>query len=254
MTGRLDGKVAIVTGAGGGIGRQHCLLLAQHGASVVVNDLGVRTGADAASVAAEIIAAGGTAVANRGSATWDGAAAIVTQAVDTFGRVDILINNAGVSQAHRLMDSAQSDYDIVMDVSVRGAYNMSRAVVPHFRSRKSGNIVCMGSVAAQRGGGILGGPHYSAAKGALQTLAKAMARELGPDGIRVNAVAPGMVETDLLIGKIDDAGKQRVAEGVPLGRLALPLDIANACLYLASDLSSYVTGIVLDVNGGLHIH
>ena len=81
-----------------------------------------------------------------------------------------------------------------------------------------------------------------------------MARELGPDGIRVNAVAPGMVETDLLIGKIDDAGKQRVAEGVPLGRLALPLDIANACLYLASDLSSYVTGIVLDVNGGLHIH
>jgi NAD(P)-dependent dehydrogenase (short-subunit alcohol dehydrogenase family) len=131
---------------------------------------------------------------------------------------------------------------------------MSRAVVPRLRAQRSGCIVCMGSVAAQRGGGILGGPHYSAAKGAVQTLAKAMARELGPDGIRVNAVAPGMVDTDLLVGKIDDAGKQRVADGVPLGRLALPADIANACLYLASDLSSYVTGVVLDVNGGLHIH
>ena len=131
---------------------------------------------------------------------------------------------------------------------------MSRAVVPHLRSRQSGAIVCIGSVAAQRGGGILGGPHYSAAKGAVQTLAKAMARELGPDGIRVNAIAPGMVETDLLVGKIDEDGKKRVAGTIPLGRLAQPLDIANACLYLVSDLSSYVTGVVLDVNGGLHIH
>ena len=112
----------------------------------------------------------------------------------------------------------------------------------------------MGSVAAQRGGGILGGPHYSAAKGALQTLAKALARELGPDGIRVNAIAPGMVDTDLLVGKIDDEGKQRVAASVPLGRLAQAADIANATLFLASDLSSYITGVVLDVNGGLHIH
>jgi NAD(P)-dependent dehydrogenase (short-subunit alcohol dehydrogenase family) len=131
---------------------------------------------------------------------------------------------------------------------------MSRAVVPHMRSRRSGAIVCIGSVAAQRGGGILGGPHYSGAKGAVQSMAKAMARELGPDGIRVNAIAPGLVDTALLVGKMDDAGKQRVAETTPLGRLAAPADIANACLYLGSDMSSYVTGIILDVNGGLHIH
>ena len=174
--------------------------------------------------------------------------------LDAFGRIDILVINAGVSQSQRLMDSTQADYDLVMDSSVRGAFNMSRAVVPHMRSRRRGAIVCMGSVAAQRGGGILGGPHYSAAKGALQTLAKAMARELAPDGIRANAVAPGMVDTDLLIGKIDDAGKRRVAEGVPLGRLAAPDDIANACLFLASDQSAYITGVVLDVSGGLHIH
>ena len=112
----------------------------------------------------------------------------------------------------------------------------------------------MGSIAAQRGGGVLGGPHYSAAKGAVQTLAKAMARELAPDGIRANAVAPGMVDTELLVGKIDEAGKRAVAQSTPLGRLATPLDIANACLFLASDLSAYVTGVVLDVSGGLHIH
>jgi NAD(P)-dependent dehydrogenase (short-subunit alcohol dehydrogenase family) len=178
----------------------------------------------------------------------------VKRVLDAFGRVDILVNNAGVSQSQRLMDSTQADYDLVMDVSVRGSFNMSRSVVPYMRERRSGAIVCMGSVAAQRGGGILGGPHYSAAKGALQSLAKAMARELAPDGIRVNAVAPGMVDTDLLVGKIDDAGKRRVAEGIPLGRLASSQDIANACLFLASEQSAYVVGVVLDVSGGLHIH
>ena len=247
----LKDQVAIVTGGASmrGIGWATARRFADEGARVVILDL---DGPAAGRAAAEIGDAHlGYACDVRDEATCRSA---VQEVIAHLGRVDILVNNAGVSQAHRLMDSAQSDYDIVMDVSVRGAYNMSRAVVPHFRSRKSGNIVCIGSVAAQRGGGILGGPHYSAAKGAVQTLAKAMARELGPDGIRVNAIAPGMVDTDLLIGKIDDAGKQRVAEGIPLGRLALPLDIANACLYLASDLSSYVTGIVLDVNGGLHIH
>ena len=178
----------------------------------------------------------------------------VQRVLELTGRIDILVNNAGVSQSQRLLDSTQADYDLVMDSSVRGAFNMSRAVVPHMRSRQRGAIICMGSVAAQRGGGILGGPHYSAAKGAIQTLAKAMARELAPDGIRANAVAPGMVDTDLLLGKIDDAGKRRVAEGVPLGRLAVPADIANACLFLASDQSAYITGVVLDVSGGLHIH
>ena len=247
----LKDQVAIVTGGASmrGIGWATARRFADEGARVVILDL---DGPAAGRAAAEIGDAHlGYACDVRDEATCRSA---VQKVIARLGRVDILVNNAGVSQAHRLMDSEQSDYDIVMDVSVRGAYNMSRAVVPHFRSRKSGNIVCIGSVAAQRGGGILGGPHYSAAKGAVQTLAKAMARELGPDGIRVNAIAPGMVDTDLLIGKIDDAGKQRVAEGIPLGRLALPLDVANACLYLASDLSSYVTGIVLDVNGGLHIH
>lgn len=250
-TAQLQGRVAIVTGAASprGIGWATASRLAQEGASVVVLDLDERAAQEAA---AQI----GPQHAGMACDVRDEAACQATakRALERYGRIDILVNNAGVSQSQRLMDSTQQDWDLVMDVSARGGFNMSRAVVPHMRSRRTGSIICMSSVAAQRGGGILGGPHYSAAKGALQTLAKAMARELAPDGIRVNAVAPGMVETDLLVGKIDDAGKRRVADTVPLGRLAVPTDIANACLFLASDQSAYITGVVLDVSGGLHIH
>ena len=247
----LKNQVAIVTGGAStrGIGWATAKRFADEGARVVILGLDASDAQDAAAAIGDQHLGFACDVRDESACQ-----AIVQKIVSDLGRVDILVNNAGVSQSYRLMDSSQSDYDLVMDSSVRGAYNMSRAVVPHFRSRKSGAIVCIGSVAAQRGGGILGGPHYSAAKGAVQTLAKAMARDLGPDGIRVNAIAPGMVDTDLLVGKIDEDGKKRVAGTIPLGRLAQPIDIANACLYLVSDQSSYVTGVVLDVNGGLHIH
>ena len=251
MTPALQGQVAIVTGAASerGIGFATAQRFAQEGARVLILDLDAQAAQQAAQqLGSEHL---GLACDVRDETQ---AQAAVQALLARWGRVDILVNNAGVSQSQRLMASTQADYDLVMDVSVRGSFNMSRAVVPHMREHRRGAIVCMGSVAAQRGGGILGGPHYSAAKGALQSLAKAMARELAPDGIRVNAIAPGMVETDLLLGKIDEAGKQRVAESVPLGRLAQPRDIANACLFLASAQSDYITGLVLDVSGGLHIH
>ena len=248
---QLRDQVAIVTGAASlrGIGWATARRFADEGARVAILGLDLV----AAEEAARALGAShlGLVCDVRDEAACRSA---VQRVLETFGRIDILVNNAGVSQSHRLMDSSQADYDLVMDTSVRGTYNMSRAVVPHMRSRRQGAIVCIGSVAAQRGGGILGGPHYSAAKGALQALAKAMARELAPDGIRANAIAPGMVDTDLLVGKIDDAGKRRVAEGIPLGRLATASDIANACLFLASDQSAYITGLVLDVSGGMHIH
>ena len=248
---QLKDQVAIITGGASlrGIGWATAKRFADEGARIVILDLDPVAAEQAAR------AIGPSHLGFACDVRDEAACRLAVQRVqDNFGRIDILVNNAGVSQSHRLMDSTQADYDLVMDVSVRGAYNMSRAVVPHMRSRQHGAIVCMGSVAAQRGGGILGGPHYSAAKGAIQALAKAMARELAPDGIRANAIAPGMVDTDLLVGKIDDAGKRRVAEGIPLGRLATASDIANACLFLASDQSAYITGLVLDVSGGLHIH
>lgn len=247
----LDGKVAIVTGAASlrGIGWATAHLFATHGARIAVLDL------DAAAAETAAAALGpdhrGYACDVRDAARCD---AVAGEVLAALGRVDVLINNAGVSQPYRLMDSTAADYDLVMDSSVRGTYNMSRAVVPHLRAQKSGAIVCIGSVAAQRGGGVLGGPHYAAAKGAVQTMAKAMARELGPDNIRVNAIAPGLVETDLLIGKLTDEGRARALANTPMARLAVPGDIAGACLFLASDLSTFVTGTVLDVNGGLHIH
>ena len=248
---QLKDQVAIITGGASlrGIGWATAKRFADEGARIVILDLDPVAAEQAAR------AIGPSHLGFACDVRDEAACRLAVQRVqDNFGRIDILVNNAGVSQSHRLMDSTQADYDLVMDVSVRGAYNMSRAVVPHMRSRQHGAIVCMGSVAAQRGGGVLGGPHYSAAKGAIQALAKAMARELAPDGIRANAIAPGMVDTELLVGKIDDAGKRRVAEGIPLGRLATATDIANACLFLASDQSAYITGLVLDVSGGLHIH
>jgi NAD(P)-dependent dehydrogenase (short-subunit alcohol dehydrogenase family) len=119
---------------------------------------------------------------------------------------------------------------------------------------KSGSIACMSSVSAQRGGGILGGSHYSAAKARVLGLAKAMARELGPEGIRVNCVTPGLIQTDINAGKISDQQKLEIQSGIPLNRLRLADDVAGASLFLASDLSAYITGAVIDVNGGMLIH
>ena len=166
----LKDKVAIITGAASprGIGYATAKTFAREGALVALLDLDAKAVHEAAAALGN---------GHKGF-TCDvrhaqRCAQVVQEVIAQFGRVDILVNNAGVSQAKRLMDSTEDDYNLVMDVSLRGCYNMSRAVVPHLRSRRSGNIVCMGSVAAQRGGGVLGGPHYAAAKGGVQTMAKA---------------------------------------------------------------------------------
>jgi NAD(P)-dependent dehydrogenase (short-subunit alcohol dehydrogenase family) len=122
------------------------------------------------------------------------------------------------------------------------------------KKQKSGSIVCMSSVSAQRGGGIFGGPHYSAAKAGVLGLAKAMAREFGGDGIRVNSITPGLIQTDITGGKLTPEMRADIIKGIPLARLGDAADIANACLFLASDMSSYLTGVTLDVNGGMLIH
>jgi NAD(P)-dependent dehydrogenase (short-subunit alcohol dehydrogenase family) len=139
-------------------------------------------------------------------------------------------------------------------VNLRGVFYLSQAFIPHMRERKQGSIACMSSVSAQRGGGIFGGPHYSAAKAGVLGLAKAMARELGPDNIRVNCVTPGMIQTDITGGKLTDELRAEIRKGIPLDRLGDAEDVAGAYLFLASDLSSYITGAVIDVNGGMLIH
>jgi NAD(P)-dependent dehydrogenase (short-subunit alcohol dehydrogenase family) len=247
----LSDKICIITGAASprGIGRATANIFAQHGGRAVILDLDEK---QAKQAAAEI------GQAHRGLAcdVTDKKAclAAVDQVVSEFGRVDVLINNAGITQPIKLMDIEPQNYDAVLDVNLRGTLYMSQAVIPHMRRQRSGSIVCMSSVSAQRGGGIFGGPHYSAAKGGVLGLAKAMARELGPDRIRVNSVTPGLIQTDITGGKLTEDLKAQILDGIPLKRLGDAADVANACLFLASDLSSYITGAVIDVNGGMLIH
>ncbi len=180
--------------------------------------------------------------------------AAIEQILAKYGRVDVLVNNAGITQPLKLMDIKRANYDAVLDVSLRGTLLMSQAVIPTMRAQKSGSIVCISSVSAQRGGGIFGGPHYSAAKAGVLGLARAMARELGPDNVRVNCITPGLIQTDITAGKLTDDMTANILAGIPMNRLGDAINIARAALFLGSDLSSYSTGITLDVNGGMLIH
>src|SRR5688572_8713412 len=247
----LKDKVAVITGAAGpnGLGFATARLMAQHGARVAVLDL-----ARAEPVAAAAALGGGhlgVAADVTDKASCDAASAAVLEAVS---RVDVLVNNAGITQPRKTVDISNADYDAVLDVSLRGTLLMSQAVIPQMQRQKSGSIICISSVSAQRGGGILGGPHYSAAKAGVLGLARAMARELGSDSIRVNSITPGLIETDISKGKLTDERKTEIADTIPLGRLGEAADVAGGCVFLASDLSKYCTGITLDVNGGMLIH
>ncbi|MCX8004101.1 MAG: SDR family oxidoreductase [Burkholderiaceae bacterium] len=247
----LKDRVAVITGAASprGIGKATARLFAEHGARVAILDLQ----AEAAAQAARDIGPDHLGLACDVTVKGDCERA-VAEVLARCGRIDVLVNNAGITQPLKLMDIQPQHYDAVLDVSLRGTLYMSQAVIPHMRARKSGSIVCMSSVSAQRGGGIFGGPHYSAAKAGVLGLAKAMARELGPDNVRVNSITPGLIQTDITGGRLTEAMKAEILKGIPLARLGEAIDVANCCLFLASDLSSYLTGVTLDVNGGMLIH
>ena len=247
----LSGKAAVISGAASqrGIGLATARLFARHGARVAIVDI------DGAAAEA---AAAGLGPEHRGFACdvtdRQSCEAAARSVIAAFGQVDSLLNNAGVTQPVKIMEITDRDWDRVLDVNLRGVLHLSQAFIPHMRQRRRGSIVCMSSVSAQRGGGIFGGPHYSAAKAGVLGLAKNMARELGPDGIRVNCVTPGLIQTDITGGKLTDEMRQDILKGIPLGRLGEADDVAGVYLFLASDLSAYVTGAVIDVNGGMLIH
>src|SRR5512134_958803 len=247
----LQDKVAVITGGAGinGLGFATARLMAAHGARVAILDLAHTDPAAAAARLGERHL--GLAADVTDKASCDAAIAAVLGAL---GRIDVLVNNAGITQPRKTVDITNADYDAILDVSLRGTLLMSQAVIPQMQRQKGGSIVCISSVSAQRGGGILGGPHYSAAKAGVLGLARAMARELGVDSIRVNSITPGLIQTDISKGKLSEERKAEIAQTIPLGRLGVADDVAGACLYLASDLSSYCTGITLDVNGGMLIH
>ncbi len=247
----LRGKTAMISGAASprGIGFATAQLFAQEGAKVAVLDI------DPAAIDTALKSLGPDHIGIVCDVTDKGACQrAADDAIGRFGKIDILINNAGITQPLKLMDIDKTSWARVLDVNLGGVMFLSQALVPHMRQRRSGSIACMSSVSAQRGGGIFGGPHYSAAKAGVLGLAKAMARELGPDNIRVNCVTPGLIQTDITGGKLTDEMKADIIKGIPLGRLGTAEDVARIYLFLASDLSSYTTGAVIDVNGGMLIH
>ena len=228
----LKDKVAIITGGAGqnGLGFATARLMAAQGARVAVLDL---ERADPQAAAAQLGTGHLGIVADvTDKASCDAAAAAVLQAL---GRIDVLVNNAGITQPVKTLEITGADYDRILDVSLRGTLYMSQAVLPAMQRQKSGSIICISSVSAQRGGGILGGPHYSAAKAGVLGLARAMAREFGPEGIRVNSITPGLIGTDIIKGKLTEDTKAEIADTIPLARLGRADDIGGACVFLASE-------------------
>ncbi len=246
----LQDRTAIITGGGtpGGIGRATARLFAAHGAQVAILDI---EATDPAAAAAEIGPGHlGYICDVRAQAACQAA---VAQVAVSFGRIDVLIGNAGVVHGTRIDAITQAEYDEVVDTNLRGNFQMSQAVIPHLRARGEGTIVLVSSIAGQVGGGLFGSSHYAAAKSGIFGLAKALARELAPAGIRANAIAPGVIDNDFTKGRMTREIKDEIVKKVPMGRLGTSEEVAKCCLFLASDLSSYVTGTVLSVNGGLLI-
>lgn len=245
----LEGRVALVTGAGRGIGREIALRLGELGADVVVNDVARPEAADG--VVAELEAMGRRGAVVLGDVSnADDVKVIVETAEAALGPIDILVNNAGLTRDGLFVRMEEADWDLVLDVNLKGAFLMSRAVARGMMKRRSGSIVNLSSVVGRRGNA--GQANYSAAKAGLIGLTKTLARELASRGIRVNAVAPGYIQTEMTAALPDEV-KATIAAGTPLNRLGDPRDVAEAVAFLAGDGAGFITGVVLPVDGGLGI-
>ena len=241
----LEGKIALVTGASRGIGRQIALTLGREGASVIVNYNG--SAAKAAEVVKEIEAAGGRAEAVQCNVSdFESCGRMMADVVSRYGRLDILVNNAGVSESTPFTEYTEETYDRVMDLNVKGIFTATRAASECMIAKGSGVILSTSSMVSISG--QASGLAYPTSKFAVNGLTVSLARELGPRGIRVNAVAPGITETDMMKAVPKEVLDPLVRQ-IPLRRLGKPEDIANAFVFLASEEASYITGVVLSVDG-----
>jgi 3-oxoacyl-[acyl-carrier protein] reductase len=241
----LSGQVALITGASRGIGRAMAGVFAQAGAKLA---LVARTVGPLEEVAASLRHLTEILVLSADVADEAQVNRVVQKIVETWGRVDILINNAGLISFGSITQVEPADWERIFGANLTGAYLCSRAVAPLMMQQKSGRIINIASVSAQTGG-VSAGVHYAASKGGLVSMTKTLARDLAPFGITVNAIAPGQIDADPNL--LTPEARQRVLSMIPLGRLGEPEEIAYAALFLASPMAAYITGATLDVNGGI---
>ncbi len=244
--GNLDNKISIVTGAARGLGRSIALDLARREADIVVCDVNLE-GTEA--VAAEVRYLGRRALSLKVDVSKaSDVSRMVDRVMKEFGRIDILVNNAGICQVAPIEEITEEDWDRVMTVNLKGVFLCSKAVMGVMKRQRSGRIVNMGSVAGKLGG-ISTAANYSVSKAGVICFTKALAREMAPYGVTVNAVAPGVITTDMTLG-ITKGDFSNYLRNIPLGTIGSPEDIAYAVAFLASEEARYITGEILDVNGG----
>ena len=254
----LENKVCVIVGAASlrSIGYATAELFAAHGAKLVLLDLVMN-----AEIANEV----GTAIASqighkpdiiylqcdiRNTSDCD---KVIEMAVANFGTIDCLVNCAGIVKSEGMLSITDEGYDLIMDVNLKGTFNICKSALKIFTEKQAGVIVNLSSLSAQRGGGLVGGTHYAASKGGVMSLTKAIAREFAPMNIRANVICPAMIETSMLDG-LSEKQLNDVISGIPLKRVGKTIELAGTCLFLASDLSGFITGATIDVNGGIHIH
>ena len=251
----VSDKTAVVTGAGSkrGIGRATAHTLAAGGWNIAIPDLDEASAKDAANEVAERhgVQAVGVGCDVTDDSSVEAALAAIEAAVPAIGA---LVNNAGITSPVPFLEVTSQEWEKIFAVNVRGSYNFTRRIAPGMAERGFGRIVFLSSVSAERGGGVFGGVAYSAAKAAQLGFARALARELGPKGVTVNSVAPGLIDTDITAGKLVGEKEKQVLAGVPVGRKGKASDVADLITYLCREESGYITGATYDVNGGSHIH
>ncbi len=242
---RLADKVAVITGAARGIGREACLLFAREGAKIALADVDSR----GEQVAKEITDSDGEALFVRTDITDRQACrSLVESTLAAFGRIDILVNNAGIVRDGQLAKLSEEDFDLVLNVNLKGTFNVTQAVVPHMVEQGAGRVINVSSVVALYGN--FGQTNYAASKAGVIGMTKVWARELGRKGINVNAVAPGFIQTEMT-ESVPDKVLSMMREKTPLGRLGEAVDVARTFLFLASEDASYVNGAMISVDGGL---
>jgi NAD(P)-dependent dehydrogenase (short-subunit alcohol dehydrogenase family) len=254
----LKDKVCIVAGAASlrSIGFATSDLFFEHGAKVIVTDIGMNStvlGQIESAIKARLqlpVQVHGIQCDISNKADCD---SLVERVLAIHGRIDCLVNSAGIVRSTAILDISPEELDRMLSVNLKGAFFLCQSVLKVFQQQQSGNIVNVASLAAQRGGGLVGSSHYAASKGGILSLTKSIAREFGALGIRANAICPAMIDTPMLDGLSEERLKQ-ITDAIPLKRIGTGREMAGACLFLASELSGFMTGATLDVNGGTHMH